>query len=119
MSEAERFLERLQGDAEMTRALVEASESAGDGPERLTALLTVARERGFATTAEELAATISRRIAAADDDLELSDEELEQVSGGMATHPWAICVGSGFTWGGCREFSDMIPFDKLPPTRKK
>ena len=66
------FLEKVQVDTSLQEKLKAAADS--------DAVLAIAKEAGFSISADDL--------KNAQSEIEMSDEELEGVAGGMPTWPW-------------------------------
>jgi predicted ribosomally synthesized peptide with nif11-like leader len=74
------FLKAIQGDTLLQERLKAAADA--------DAIITIAKEAGFALSEAEI------RKAQAQQTLELSEEELEDVAGGCLTITYFICAGT-------------------------
>ena len=96
------FAVAMRHDDGMARGLAAAVEDKADG-EAAEAFVAYARQHGFEVTVEDLEGI--RRSAA--QQRELSDEELDAVSGAgifdlvgqVAAHQWQLVAGVGSAWG--------------------
>ena len=73
------FLEKVKGDTSLQEKLKAAAS-----PE---AAIEIAKEAGFAITAEDIQSMQSATV-------ELSDEELEGAAGGLCVSVWGKCSGA-------------------------
>ena len=84
------FLEKVKGDTSLQEKLKAASDA--------DAVVSIAKEEGFSISIDDIKAQLLELSDEAGD-VELSDEELEGVAGGVCVDGWNVRLEKADWWG--------------------